>query len=136
MNATVERIAIDESIAPKLREWFTAGRGVRRWTPAELGTNRPDMFTPADVTTPPHWAFPVGSSTVLDPSMIDVETFAERMQFKGRIKRYYWGHGLAEPTEKKAQRLCKDGESFVWEFDGFGLAIVRIGSIVTRQFSA
>jgi hypothetical protein len=132
---TAERIAIDESIAPKLREWFSAGRGVRRWVSAELGTNRPDMFTPADVETAPHWAYPVASSEVMAADQLDVETFQERAQFRGRLKRYYWGMGLAEQTESKAKRLCQSGETFVWEFYGFGLAIVKVGTMVRRPLA-
>jgi len=92
------------------------------------------MFTPADVTTPPHWAYPVGSSSVVDVGELEVETFRERESFKGRIKRYYWGYGLAPATKAKAKRLCRDGETFHFTFEGYGLATVHIGPLVKRPF--
>lgn len=44
----------------KVRDWLTASRGLRVWSSQEIGTNRPDMMTPGDVTTEPHWAYKGG----------------------------------------------------------------------------
>lgn len=133
---TVERVTVDSAIADKLLGWIGAGRGVRRWVSEEIGNTRPDMFTPADNETPPHWAYPLTSSQVLDPALVDAEQLVERARFRGRLKRFYWGTWLAPATEAKAQRLCRDGESFWWEYDGYGLANVFIGPKIVSPLIA
>jgi len=133
---TTTKTKIDSSIAPTIRHWIDSGRGVRIWHNAEIGNNRPDMFTPADNETPPHWVYPVHDSEILDPANIVVETFTETQRFRGRLKRYYWGYGLAPATEAKAKRLAGENGTFLWEYDGYGLANVIIGTIVEQPFTA
>lgn len=41
----------------KVQAWLDAGRGVTIWTNQEIGSNRPDVFTPGDQATRPHWAY-------------------------------------------------------------------------------
>ena len=55
---------LDES--GKVRSWIESGRKVRVWVSHDIGAGRPDMLTPGDVETPPHWAYPVAASTVYD----------------------------------------------------------------------
>lgn len=52
----------------KVAQWIKDGRGVRVWESHDIGAGRPDMLTPGDVETPPHWAYPLsGSKVVTDP---------------------------------------------------------------------
>lgn len=131
---TETRVAVDSSIAAKLLEWVNAGRGVRRWVSAEIGNPRPDMFTPGDIDTPPHWAYPVADSQLLTGEEIDVETFTPRSSFKGRGKNSWRGYSIHPNSAAKAQRLCLEGETFNWErnCDSYsGGVIVSIGRMVT-----
>jgi hypothetical protein len=64
---------MDES--GKVREWFAAGRAVRVWASHDIGAGRPDMLTPGDVQTPPHWAYPLHASIVYSAEQV---TFFER----------------------------------------------------------
>jgi hypothetical protein len=64
---------MDES--GKVREWLAAGRGVRVWASHDIGAGRPDMLTPGDVQTPPHWAYPRHASIVYTVEQV---TFFER----------------------------------------------------------
>jgi hypothetical protein len=59
---------MDES--GKVREWIDAGRGVRVWESHDIGAGRPDMMTPGDVTMPPHWAYPIEGSRVLQTAEV------------------------------------------------------------------
>jgi hypothetical protein len=54
----------------KVREWLDQGRGVRRWVSEDIGAGRPDLFTPGDVTLPPHWAYPLHASELLEASQV------------------------------------------------------------------
>lgn len=132
---TTYRVTIDSTIAPKLREWFSANRGVRRWINAEIGNPRPDMFTPGDNEAAPHWAYPLAGSQLLTPDLIDVEEFQERTRFRTRIKSYYWGPGLSEVSENKAKMMLRAGEKFYWEWDNPGYAFVIIGPSVIKPFT-
>lgn len=136
-ETTTTRIVVDSSIADKLREWFSAGRGVRRWTDKEIGsaTRRPDVFTPADIDpVAPHWAY--GSADqfeLVEASAIDVETFQERTRYACALKAYYWGLGLTKASEAKAKRMLRAGERFYWIYDeNTGKPVVVIGSSVIK----
>jgi hypothetical protein len=62
----------DEAI--KVRGWITSGRGVARWTNKDLSCmSRPDMVTPGDSETAPHWAY-VGQKEAMALSDFEVIT--------------------------------------------------------------
>lgn len=54
---------MDES--GKVAEWLEAGRGLRVWQSQDLGAGRPELLTPGDVESEPHWAYKGGGSAVL-----------------------------------------------------------------------
>ena len=136
MNATMPKtVKVDSSIAPKLREWFAAGRGVRVWENVDLsgGNVGHTMFTPADNTTAPNWRY-VDKGAIL-PQDVVVETFTPRHEFKGTCKRRFWGMDVSDATRAKADRLTDKaaGESWVYsvEYDyGRTYAKVEIGRMV------
>lgn len=133
-NNTETKTGIDSSIAPKLVEWFKAGRGVRKWVSAEIGNPRPDQFTPGDVETPPHWAYPVADSQLLTPDMLELETFTPRIAYNGKLAKSYWGLHLSKTSEAKARRLCQPGETWNWIYKNYGVCEVQIGKLVRSPF--
>ena len=40
---------------------------------SEIGAQRPEQLTPADVTTPPHWAYTLEASEIVTPAHISME---------------------------------------------------------------
>lgn len=125
---------IDHTIAPKLLEWFNAGRGVTCWHLLEIGTDRArQIFAPADPTTAPnnlapHWAY--GNPEQVTMSMLNVDMSEEVETFTGRFKRMYWGPYVQPGTERRAQARCVkhglDKDSWTFEYVGDGLVLVRI----------
>jgi hypothetical protein len=138
MPATAEKpIVVDASIAPKLREWFSAGRGVRVWCNADLSSGNVghQMFTPADNRTAPSWRY-VDAGAIL-PADIAVETFTPRTSFNGCAKCRYWGMDVSDATRAKARRLTRPGETWNYTIErdyGRTFARVSIGTMVSAPF--
>ncbi len=130
---TIKPIKVDAGIAPKLREWFGAGRGVRVWTNADLsgGNVGHQMFTPADVRTAPNWRYTDGGALL--PADVVVETFTPRETFDGVCRRKYWGMDVSDATRNKADRLKQSGETWIYEIVcdyGRTFARIQIGKMV------
>ena len=135
--ANVGTIKVDSTIVPKLREWIDAGRGVRAWENQDLSSGNVGRltFTPADVTTSPHWSL-VDRGPV-DPASIIVETFSPRLEFSGMAKRRYWGMDVSDSTRAKADRLKVEGESWYYTIErDYGRTFVKvsIGRMVESSF--
>lgn len=131
-------VKIDASIAPKLREWFANGRGVRVWRNADLSSGNVGklVFTPGDVETAPHWQY--ANAGTIDPAQVTVETFTPRMAFNGAAKRRYWGMDVSDASRAKATRLTQPGESWAYsiEYDyGRTFAKIEIGVMVETAFT-
>lgn len=134
------KITIDSAIAPKLREWFKAGRGVRVWECQDLSSGQvgQKQYTPGDITTAPHWS--MADRGIVDPDDVEVETFTIRTQFRGMAKRRYWGMDVSDATRAKADRLTHKDSSEVWCYTigydyGRTFSDVQIGTMVRSQFA-
>ena len=130
---------IDSSIAPKLAEWFAAGRGVRVWGNQDLSSGKvgQQTFTPADVHTAPHWSV-VDRGAIL-PQDIIVQTFTPRTSFKGTCKRRFWGMDVFDASRAKATRMVGEGESWHYTIGydyGRTFATIEIGRMVESPFPA
>ena len=132
MNAT-NQVKVDASVVSKLREWFSAGRGVRVWENADLSSGKVGhkAFTPADVRTAPHWSY-VDKGEIL-PQDVVVETFTPRITFNGGVKRRFWGMDVSDATRAKVEKLKGENETWVFtvEYDyGRTRGKVEIGHMV------
>lgn len=134
------KITIDSTIAPKLREWFKAGRGVRVWENQDLSSGRVghQQYTPGDIVTAPHWS--MADRGTVNPEDITIETFTIRARFRGMAKRRYWGMDVSDATRAKADRLTRKDIGEVWVYTigydyGRTFADVQIGTMVKIDFS-
>jgi len=135
----------DAEHLPKFREWIATRGGVIVWENQEIGGGAArEVMTPALTEDgapypPPNWRY--GKPLLLDVDSAIVGTFTVLEKFRGRVKKFYWGMGLAAATEAKAEKLCelrrlrspssKFEYRYTFDFDyGATYAQVEIGEIV------
>jgi len=118
MIDTKRPIEVDPAVAATMREWFAAGRGVRRWENAEIGSGRPShIFTPGDRTDQPDWRYT--ESEIVTESDIVIRETDPIETFRGRFKARYFGPDVADATRRKADRLAaKHGAEWSWTCAG------------------
>ncbi len=132
-------VTVDSEIAPKLRGWFKAGRGVKRWINQEIGGGAPsETFTPGDIESAPNWR--CGNPVALTPNDITVRHFCVLETFRGRFKAKYWGPWVGSATEAKAKRLCAEHgvpvDSWQWTYDDTpGYVQVQICKFELKPFT-
>lgn len=144
-------LEIDSDIVPTFKEWFRDKGGVVVWENQEIASGAAqEMFTPRirtmedgtttdDLSKPPGWRY--GNPHLVDHYSLIVSVFTPVETFRGRFKAYYWGPGLAEATEKKAERMAwllhtqSPSEQFTYRYEFEPpYAHVTIGKIVKRRY--
>ncbi len=132
---------VDSDNVAKFKEWQSTRGGVVIWTNKEIGTSRPhEVCTPKlqidGTPTPcPDWRY-IGDPEEVDFTSLQVNTFDVKQSFNGRTKRYYWGYGLLEATERKAEKLAKAiGGEYRYTFDYPAIAKIDIGLVKVVPFS-
>ena len=147
-SSTEARIAtkftVTQESAPKVREWVRSGRGLRLWHSVEIGTQRPEQLTPADVTTPPHWAYTLEASEIVTPADISMEIREDipGEEVRSRDVRHYWGHDIHETGKERARKACErirkqTGRDVDWypAFSEYGIAHIRFQFVECVSFA-
>lgn len=145
------KFTVTQETAPKVREWVRSGRGLRLWHSAEIGAQRPDQLTPADVTTPPHWAYTLEAwdwmiiaSEIVTPADISMEIIegVPGEEVRARIVRHWWGHDIHESGKERARKACErirkqTGRDVDWyhAFSEFGIAHIRFQFVECVSFA-
>ena len=147
-SSTASRIAtkftVTQETAPKVREWVLSGRGLRLWHSVEIGAQRPEQLTPADVTTPPHWAYTLEASEIVTPADISMEIREDipREEVRARVVRHYWGHDIHKAGKERARKACErirkqTGRDVDWyhAFSEYGIAHLRFQFVECVSFA-
>lgn len=138
------KFTVDQNTAVKVREWVRAGRGLRLWRSVEIGAQRPEQLTPADVTTPPHWAYTLYESEIVTPADISMELREDipGEEVRSRDVRHYWGHDIHESGKERARKACErirkqTGRDVEWyhAFSEYGIAHIRFQFVECVNFS-
>ena len=138
------KFTVDQNAAIKVREWVRAGRGLRLWHSVEIGAQRPEQLTPADVTTPPHWAYTLEASEIVTPADISMEILEDipGEEVRSRDVRHYWGHDIHETGKARARKACErirkqTGRDVDWyhAFSEYGIAHVRFQFVECVSFA-
>ena len=117
---TTKKIRVDFEIAPKLREWFDAGRGICVWSNKDLSSHRlGDLsFTPGDKPTPPHWSVGTHPDLVTyDRTLFEVEKCKEVKRVKVRRGPPSSGHVHRQDAQKLQNALTEAGQGAYYVFD-------------------
>lgn len=140
----MSKFTVSEKTAPSVRNWFINGRGARLWKSAEIGNSRPEQLTPGDVTTPPHWAYPLADSELIgiDDIAIEAREKIPGAGIRSRILKKWWGVDIHESGKAKAQKKCdalasSSGRVVEWhmEFCEFGIAHIEFEHVTSRPFA-
>ena len=147
-SSTASRIAtkftVTQETAPKVREWVRSGRGLRLWHSVEIGAQRPEQLTPADVTIPPHWAYTLEASEIVTPADISMEILEDipGEEIRSRDVRHYWGHDIHKAGKERARETCdrirkQTGRDVDWyhAFSEYGIAHVRFQFVECVSFA-
>ena len=147
-SSTASRIAtkftVTQETAPKAREWVLSGRGLRLWHSVEIGAQRPEQLTPADVTIPPHWAYTLEASEIVTPADISMEILEDipGEEIRSRDVRHYWGHDIHKAGKARARKACdrirkQTGRNVDWyhAFSEYGIAHIRFQFVECVSFS-
>ena len=147
-SSTASQIAtkftVTQETAPQVREWVRSGRGLRLWHSVEIGAQRPEQLTPADVTTPPHWAYTLEASEIVTPADISMEILEDipGEEVRSRDVRHYWGHDIHETGKARARKACErirkqTGRNVDWyhAFSEYGIAHLRFQFVECVSFS-
>lgn len=138
------KFTVTQESAPKVREWVRSGRGLRLWRSVEIGAQRPEQLTPADVTTPPHWAYTLEASEIVTPADISMEIREDipGEEVRSRDVRHYWGHDIHESGKERARKACErirkqTGRDVDWyhAFSEFGTAHIRFHFVECVSFA-
>ena len=147
-SSTASRIAtkftVTQETASKVREWVRSGRGLRLWHSVEIGAQRPEQLTPADVTIPPHWAYTLDASEIVTPADISMEIREDipGEEVRARVVRHYWGHDIHETGKARARKACErirkqTGRDVDWypAFSEYGIAHLRFQFVECVSFA-
>jgi hypothetical protein len=142
----MSKFQIPETQVPIVRLWFRS-RGVVKWTNKEIVTSMAsEIMTPATTEDGepfpcPNWRY-VGESTPMTPNEVEIREETEVFRSRGRLKAYYWGLGLSDASEKKADRIrlklvtkLHDSVHWRWEHAGDGLADVIFYTVKLTPFT-
>lgn len=116
---------------PTFRKWYRESGGVLRWANHEIASSHARYVFTRKGAGQPGWRY--FEPEELQPEQLRVESREVLYAFRGRFKAHYYGPGVAQATERKAERikgeLIRDHGPDVywsWEHDEPGYVMVRL----------